>query len=155
MQMKSLDREHAVFFSTYKRIPLEIDRGEGVYVITRDGKRYLDMFGGLAVNDLGYAHPAVVNAIVDQARKYIHLSNYYLQEPQIRLAEELVKYSGCRKVFFSNSGTESIEGAIKLARKWGSGQKKIEILSVSNAFHGRTMGALSLMDQAKYREGYG
>ncbi|OLD62737.1 MAG: hypothetical protein AUI33_13350, partial [Ignavibacteria bacterium 13_1_40CM_2_61_4] len=84
----------------------------------------------------------------------IHLSNYYLQEPQIQLAELLVKYSGFSKVFFTNSGTEAIEGAIKIARKWGSSRGKSEIISFTNAFHGRTMGALSMMDRPKYREGY-
>lgn len=152
--MKSLDREAQYFFHTYKRIPLEIDRGEGVYLFTSDGKRYLDMFAGLAVNALGYAHPRIIEAIGRQSRKYIHLSNYYLQEPQIRLAELLVKYSGYPKVFFGNSGTEAIEGAVKIARRWGSKKGKSEIISFTNAFHGRTMGALSMMDRPKYREGY-
>src|ERR1051326_9199657 len=153
--MTTLEREAKFFFHTYKRLPLEIDRGDGVYLITRDGTRYLDMFGGLAVNALGYGHPKVQQAIQEQAGKYIHLSNYYLQEPQIMLAELIVKYSGYPKVFFSNSGTESIEGAIKLARKWGAKRGKTGIVSFSNAFHGRTMGALSMMDRDKYRDGYG
>ncbi|MEW5806051.1 MAG: aspartate aminotransferase family protein [Acidobacteriota bacterium] len=152
--MNALERESKYFFHTYKRIPLEIERGKGVYLYTKDGKRYLDMFAGLAVNALGYGHPKVLKAIEEQSRKYIHLSNYYLQEPQIQLAELLVKYSGYPKVFFSNSGTEAIEGAIKIARKWGSKRGKTEILSFSNAFHGRTMGALSIMDRPKYRDGY-
>jgi predicted acetylornithine/succinylornithine family transaminase len=152
--MNSLEREAAYFFHTYKRIPLEIARGEGVYLFTRDGKRYLDMFGGLAVNALGYGHPGILEAIARQSRMYIHLSNYYLQEPQLRLAELLVKHSGYPRVFFGNSGTEVIEGAIKIARKWGSKRGKTEIISFTNAFHGRTMGALSMMDRPKYREGY-
>jgi acetylornithine aminotransferase len=153
--MKALDREAAFFFHTYKRIPLEIDRGEGVYLFTKDGTRYLDMFSGLAVNALGYAHPGVVAAITEQAKRYTHLSNYYLQEPQLLLAEQLVKHSGFERVFFSNSGTESIEGAIKIARKWGSARGKTDIVSFSNGFHGRTMGALSIMDKPLYKEGYG
>ncbi len=152
--MKALEREASYFFHTYKRIPLEIDWGEGMYLFSKDGRRYLDMFSGLAVNALGYGHPGLLNAIEEQSRKYIHLSNYYLQEPQLQLAELLVKYSGFPKVFFCNSGTEAIEGAIKLARKWGTKNKKKEIISFSNAFHGRTMGALSMMDRPKYREGY-
>lgn len=152
--MNILEREAAYFFHTYKRIPLEIERGDGVYLFAKDGTRYLDMFSGLAVNALGYNHPKVVQAIQEQARKYIHLSNYYLQEPQLKLAEMLLKYSGYNKVFFCNSGTEAIEGAIKLARKWGSKKGKKEIISFTNAFHGRTMGALSMMDRTKYREGY-
>jgi acetylornithine/N-succinyldiaminopimelate aminotransferase len=152
--MNTLDREAAYFFHTYKRLPLEIERGEGVYLFAKDGTRYLDMFSGLAVNALGYNHPKIVQAIQEQSRKYIHLSNYYLQEPQLKLAEILVKYSGYKKVFFCNSGTEAVEGAIKIARKWGMRNNKKEIVSFTNAFHGRTMGALSMMDRQKYREGY-
>ncbi len=152
--MESLEREAAYFFHTYKRIPLEIERGEGVYLFAKDGRRYLDMFAGLAVNALGYSHPGITAAIAEQSRRYIHLSNYYLQDPQIQLAGMLVKHSGYCKVFFGNSGTEAIEGAIKIARKWGSGNGKAEIVSFTNAFHGRTMGALSMMDRKKYREGY-
>lgn len=152
--MDAVEREAANFFHTYKRIPLEIDRGEGVYLYAKDGKRYLDMFGGLAVNALGYCHPAILQAIYEQSRKYIHLSNYYLQDPQLRLAELLVKYSGYERVFFSNSGTEAIEGAMKIARKWGSINRKTDFISFSNAFHGRTLGALSMMDRPNYRDGY-
>ena len=148
------DRETTSFFHTYKRLPLEIDHGEGVYIFTKDGAKYLDMFAGLAVNALGYGHPKVLNAIRQQSEKYIHLSNYFLQEPQIQLAELILKYSGFSRVFFSNSGTEAIEGALKLTRKWGKTKNKTEIISFSNAFHGRTMGALSMMDREKYRTGY-
>lgn len=149
------DREEQALFHTYKRLPLEVVRGEGAYLFTADGKRYLDMFSGLAVNALGYAHPAVVRAIAEQAGRYTHLSNYYLQEPQIRLAEVLTRSSGYDRVFFSNSGTEAIEGMIKLARKWGNAHGKLDIVAMSNSFHGRTFGALSLMDRPKYREGFG
>jgi predicted acetylornithine/succinylornithine family transaminase len=124
-------------------------------VIAKDGTRYLDMFSGLAVNALGYAHPAVVKAIADQAARFTHLSNYFLQETQIRLAELLTAQSGYPRIFFSNSGTEAVEGAIKLARRWGLQRGKKEILAMSNSFHGRTLGALSLMDRPKYREGFG
>src|SRR5437867_8802359 len=152
--MTTIEREANVFFHTYKRIPLEIDRGEGVYLYGRDGRQYLDLFGGLAVNALGYAHPKVLRAIQQQCARYIHLSNYFLQESQIRLAELLVEHAGYGKVFLTNSGTEAIEGALKLARKWGASKGKDQFVSFSNAFHGRTMGALSLMDRAKYRDGY-
>jgi acetylornithine/N-succinyldiaminopimelate aminotransferase len=152
--MNLLERETENFFHTYKRLPLEIDRGENVYLYSSDGTRYLDMFAGLAVNALGYAHPNVLKAIREQSERYIHLSNYFLQEPQIRLAELLTKHSGYSRVFFSNSGTEAIEGAIKITRKWGKSRDKTEIVSFSNAFHGRTMGALSLMDREKYRTGF-
>jgi len=153
--MSLSDREAAVLFHTYKRLPLEIERGEGAYLIARDGTRYLDMFAGLAVNALGYAHPAVVKAICDQSARYTHLSNYFLQEPQVRLAELLTQHSGYERIFLANSGTEAIEGTIKLVRKWGSTRAKAEIVSMSNSFHGRTMGALSLMDRPRYREGFG
>jgi len=146
--------EEKLFFRTYKRLALEIERGEGAYLYGRDGKRYLDFFGGLAVNALGYNHPRINNAIVEQVRKYIHLSNYYVQEPQVKLAEKLLAATGFERLFFSNSGTEAIEGAIKLARKWGTKNGKTQLLGLSNAFHGRTMGALSLTEREKYREGY-
>jgi acetylornithine/N-succinyldiaminopimelate aminotransferase len=155
LPMSLNDREAATFFHTYKRLPLEIERGEGVTLIAKDGKRYLDMFSGLAVNALGYAHPAVTKAIAEQAGRFTHLSNYFLQETQIRLAELLTSQSGYPKVFFCNSGTEAIEGAIKLARRWGLQRGKKEILAMSNAFHGRTLGALSVMDRPKYRDGFG
>ncbi len=152
--MNPFERESSLFFHTYKRLPLEIDRGEGVYLYTKDGKRYLDMFAGLAVNALGYGNPRVLSAIQAQASRYLHLSNYFLQDPQLELADRLIRLSGYRKLFFSNSGTESVEGAIKLSRKWGSANGRREIISFSNAFHGRTMGALSIMDKQKYRDGY-
>ena len=149
------DRESAAFFHTYKRLPLLPVRGEGMELITADGARYLDMFAGIAVNALGHAHPRVVRAITDQACAYIHLSNYFAQEPQIRLAELLLRHSGMARVFFANSGTEAMEGAMKLARRWGSTRNKHAIIGFSNAFHGRTFGPLSIMDRPNYRDGFG
>lgn len=152
--MNFKEKEFRLFFHTYKRLPLEIDRGEGCYLYTTDGKKYLDMFSGLAVNALGYAHPAVIKAVDEQVRKYTHLSNFFIQGPQLQLAERLLRLSGFDKIFFSNSGTEAIEGTIKLVRKWGKGSGKKMIFGMSNGFSGRTMGALSLMDKEKYRDGY-
>jgi acetylornithine/N-succinyldiaminopimelate aminotransferase len=149
------ERDNELFFHTYKRLPLEIVRGEGAYLFTADGTRYLDMFGGIAVNALGYGHPRVVQAITAQAARYIHISNYFVQEPQVRLATLLTQLSGFPRVFFCNSGTEAVEGAFKIARKWGSTRGKKDIVAFSNAFHGRSMGALSLMDRPSYREGFG
>jgi acetylornithine/N-succinyldiaminopimelate aminotransferase len=149
------ERDTELFFHTYKRLPLEIVRGEGSYLFTANGRRYLDMFGGIAVNALGHAHPRVLQAITDQAAKYIHVSNYFVQEPQVRLATLLTSLSGFPRVFFCNSGTEAIEGALKIARKWGSTRDKKEIVAFSNAFHGRSFGALSLMDRPSYRDGFG
>lgn len=153
--MNISEREKEFIFRTYNRLPLEIIRGEGVYLLSKDGNRYLDMFGGLGVNALGYGHRRILNAIKEQSEKYIHLSNYFTQETQIGLAELLVKYSGYSKVFFTNSGTESVEGAIKIVRKWGFNKSKKNIISFTNSFHGRTMGSLSLMDRANYKEGFG
>ncbi len=147
-------KEEKFFFRTYKRLPLDIERGEGCYLFARDGKRYLDFFGGLAVNALGYNHPRINKAIQDQLQKYIHLSNFYVQEPQVRVAEQLIAITGFNRIFFSNSGTEAIEGALKLARKWGKKNGKTHLIGLSNSFHGRTMGALSLTERQKYREGY-
>src|SRR3989338_8422876 len=148
------EKENELFFHTYKRLPLDIVRGEGVYLFDRSGKRYLDFFGGLAVNALGYGHPAVLRAIEEQSRKYIHLSNFFVQEPQVELVERLLSATGFRRAFLCNSGTEALEGAVKLVRKWGGGTGKTRIFGMSNAFHGRTFAALSLMDKAKYRDGF-
>jgi len=148
------DKEDQFFFHTYKRLTLDIERGEGCYLYDRAGKKYLDFFGGLAVNSLGYNHPRINDAITHQLTKYIHLSNFFVQEPQVRLAEQLIEVSGYKRLFFTNSGTEAVEGAIKLARKWGKAQGKKDLFGLSHSFHGRTMGALSLTERAKYREGY-
>lgn len=148
------EKEDKLFFHTYKRLPLDIERGERCYLIARDGKRYLDFFGGLAVNALGYNYPSVNEAIRKQIDKYIHLSNFFVQEPQVQLAEKLLSATGFKKIFFTNSGTEAIEGALKLARKWGKKHNKLDLYGLSNSFHGRTMGALSLTERPKYREGY-
>jgi acetylornithine/N-succinyldiaminopimelate aminotransferase len=153
-QLNLFQKEDKYFFHTYKRLGLDIERGEGVYLYAKDGKRYLDFFGGLAVNALGYNHPAVNKAIVDQVNKYIHLSNYYVQEPQVKLAEKVIRASGFKRIFFGNSGTEAVEGAIKVARKWGKTNGKTHLIGLTNSFHGRTMGALSLTERQKYREGY-
>jgi acetylornithine aminotransferase len=152
--MNSFERESQFFFKTYKRLPLEIDRGEGCYLISKDGQRYLDLFGGRAVNALGYSNPKVIAAIHSQLDRYIHLSNYFVQDPQLQLAECLVKHSKYNRVFFCNSGTEANEGAIKICRKWSKGVRKRKIFGMTNGFNGRTMGALSLMDRSNYREGY-
>ncbi len=120
----SLNGKEKYFFHTYHRLPLEIEKGNGVYLYTKDGKRYLDFFGGPAVNALGYNHPRVNAAIEKQVRRYIHLSNYYAADSVVELAERLVTVTKYQKVFFSNSGTEAIEGAIKIARKWGKPQDK-------------------------------
>ncbi|CUT02367.1 acetylornithine aminotransferase apoenzyme [Candidatus Kryptobacter tengchongensis] len=152
--MSVFELEKGLFFQTYRRLGVHIKRGEGVYLIDSEGRKYLDMIAGIGVNALGYGNEKVKKAMVDQIEKYIHLSNLFVQEPQIELANLLVQLSGYKKVFFTNSGAEAIETAIKLTRKWGRKFGKVEIIAFSNSFHGRTMGALSLMDKVKYRDGY-
>ncbi len=150
-----LQKESKLFFNTYHRLPIEIDYGEGVYLYTKESKRLVDYFGGLAVNALGYTHPAVIGAIEKQIRRYIHVSNYFVQDTQLELAERILNAAPqMKKIFFSNSGTEAVEGAIKLARKWGKEHNKTELFCLTNSFHGRTMGALSLTERPKYRDGY-
>jgi len=144
------EREEEILLQTYKRIPIEISHGEGVYLFSEDGKKYLDFFSGLAVNALGYGNKKIIQAIEEQIKKFIHLSNYYINSPQIELAERLVKYSGLSKVFFTNSGTEAVEASLKLIRKYFGPEKNI--ITFSNAFHGRTYGSLSLSGKEKYKK---
>jgi acetylornithine/N-succinyldiaminopimelate aminotransferase len=148
------DKESKYFFHTFHRLPLEVDRGEGVYLYTKDGKRYIDFFGGLAVNPLGYNHLRINAAIEEQIHRYIHLSNYFVQDKTVELAERINSASGYKRIFFSNSGTEAVEGAIKIVRKWGQGSGRTTLLNLTNSFHGRTMGALSLTERPNYRDGY-
>lgn len=150
-----MEREHAVVFQTYRRIPVAIERAEGARIYDLDGKSYLDMLGGIAVNALGHSHPKIIAAIEQQIRKYMHVSNVFYQEPQVRLAEQLVAASGYPRVFFSNSGAEATEGAIKLARRFGSAHGRYDIVGFTGGFHGRTYGALSIMDKPLYKEGMG
>lgn len=149
------ERDQAAFLHTYKRFPIEIVRGEGMYLFDKDGNAYLDFLGGVAVNALGYGHEGVITAIRQQVEEYIHISNYFLQEPQIELAERLRSMTGYSGVFFCNSGAEACEGALKLARKWGNANGRSQIVTMQESFHGRTMGALSMMTNADYREGFG
>lgn len=149
------EREAQSLLSTYRRLPLEIVRGEGVHLYDARGNAYLDFLGGVAVNALGYGHAGLQKAIAEQVSRYIHISNYFVQQQQIELAEMLREITGYRRVFFCNSGTEATEGALKLARKWGNANGRSRIVSMQNSFHGRTMGALSLMTNADYREGFG
>jgi len=128
----------------------ELVRGEGCYVWDVDGKRYLDFLAGIAVNSLGHAHPVFVEAISSQAATLAHVSNYFATPPQLQLAERLLRVSGGDRVYFCNSGAEAIEAAIKLARRTG----RPRILSLKDAFHGRTMGALSLTAKPALREAF-
>ncbi len=150
-------REQKYLLNTYARYPVAMARGKGVYLWDVDGKRYLDFLSGLGVNALGHAHPRIVKAIREQAGKVIHLSNLYYNEYQGVLAEKLCQKSGLDRAFFANSGTEAIEGALKLARAAGhatGGPNKSVLITLDNSFHGRTMGALALTAQPKYRKGF-
>jgi acetylornithine/N-succinyldiaminopimelate aminotransferase len=157
LDLKSLERQNII--NTYNRQPettLLLQRGEGVYVWDENNKRYLDFVCGLAVNNLGHCHPQIVSAICEQAQQLMHTSNLYYTEPQIRLAERLVKHSCADKVFFCNSGAEANEAAIKLARKYGK-QKKgeaFEIITASRSFHGRTLATVTATGQPKYHKGF-
>lgn len=142
---------------TYGRYPVALVRGEGCRVWDADGKEYLDFVAGLAVCNLGHCHPAVVAALREQAGKLLHVSNLYHIEPQIGLAERLTRHSFGDKVFFCNSGTEAVEAAIKLARKYSfrkHGEGRYEILSFQKSFHGRTMASLTATGQEKFHKGF-
>ena len=149
--------EQKYLLQTYARYPLVIARGKGVYIYDSDGKKYLDLVGGLGVNALGHAHPRIVKAVRDQTGKAIHVSNLYYNEYQGKLAERLCALSGLDRAFFSNSGTEAMEGALKLARAAGhkaAGDAKCKVVALAGSFHGRTFGALSMTGQDKYRTGF-
>lgn len=152
--MEWLTKENSLFLSVFKRLPLEIDRGEGCYLLDRSGKKYLDFLSGLGVNALGYAHPQIISAVQEQLHRNMHLSNYFIQDIQLELAEKILNLSGYDRIFFSNSGTESIEGILKLVKKWGNLQGKNQIICFRNAFHGRSLGALSITAQEKYQKDF-
>ncbi len=152
--MDIFTRGKKYLIDVYKRFPLDVDRGEGIYLFDKQGKKYLDFLAGIAVNALGYQHPAVNEAILKQLHRNLHLSNYFLQDIQIALAEQLVTISGLSKVFFTNSGTEAIEGLLKLVKKWGNRNRKNEIIAFSGSFHGRSLGALSITMQEKYQKSF-
>ena len=149
-----LEREYVL--QNYARYPLALERGKGCYVYDYNGKRYLDFISGIGVNALGHAHPRITKAIRDQAGKLIHTSNLYYHEFQARLAKRLADASGLRRSFFCNSGTEATEGALKMMRSHGNHirPEKTEIVSLENSFHGRSMGALSVTGQHKYRKDF-
>lgn len=146
-----LDRYEHSMIGVFGRPKTVLTRGEGCYVWDADGKRYLDLLAGIAVNALGHGHPAVVDAVCTQAASMIHVSNFFATPPQIELAERLLAVVGAPKgsaVFFANSGSEAVEAAIKLSRRTG----RTGLVAATAAFHGRTMGALALTHKLAYRE---
>jgi len=149
--------ERKYLLPTYNRYPVVLTRGKGVFLYDIEGRRYLDFVAGLGVNALGHAHPRIVKAIREQAAKLVHVSNLYYHEYQGPLAEKLCSLSGLNRAFFSNSGTEAIEGSIKLARLAGhraGGATKCRLVALEGSYHGRTFGALSLTGQDKHRKGF-
>ncbi len=153
-QTIALEKEYVL--QNYGRYPLVLRKGKGCYVFDTDGKRYLDLISGIGVNALGHAHPRIVKVIRDQAGVLIHTSNLYYNEFQGRLAKKLAEVSGLHRTFFCNSGTEAMECALKMIKAHGSkiNPDKYEIVSIENSFHGRTIGAISVTGQPKYRKDF-
>ncbi|WP_232698427.1 aspartate aminotransferase family protein [Brevibacillus daliensis] len=143
-------KDETYLMSTYKRLPVAIDKAEGNYLYDTNGKSYLDLFTGLAVSVVGHSHPKILAALREQGEKFLHISNIFLNKPAIQLAEKLIEQSIPGKVFFGNSGAEATEAAIKLIHKWSKqqGKESLGITVLSNSFHGRTLGAVKLTRQA-------
>ena len=151
---KAQQLEKKYHFQVYNRLPVTLSHGKGALVWDTEGNEYLDAFGGLAVNNLGHAHPKIVAAIKEQADKMLHASNFFYNEPQSLLAEKLAKLSGLERVFFCNSGVESMEACVKLARKWGKKHGKTgNVITLSEGFHGRSVTTIA-MGMQSYREGF-
>src|SRR3984885_14582062 len=151
-----IDLEKQYLFQNYARYPLVLARGKGCYLYDTSGKRYLDLIAGIGVNALGHAHPRLMKVIREQAARMIHSSNLYYHEYQGPLAERIAKASGLDRVFFCNSGTEAIEGALKIIRAHGRkiNPDKFETVALLDSFHGRTFGALSITGQENYRRDF-
>ncbi len=148
-------RYRANVVPSYGRFDLAFSRGSGSYLWDVTGKRYVDLGAGIAVCALGHAHPAISQALVEQAQRLVHVSNLYYTEPQGRLAEGLVRLIGPGKCFFCNSGAEANEGLFKLARRFGHDQGRFEVLTALNSFHGRTLATIAATGQEKVKKGFG
>jgi acetylornithine/N-succinyldiaminopimelate aminotransferase len=155
MSAAIIEREQQSMFQVYRRMPIAVEYAQGCRIHSTDGHSYLDFLSGIAVNALGYGHPRLIDAITRQAQAFMHLSNVFYQEPQVELAELIIKQTGYARVFFSNSGAEAMEGALKLARRWGNPHDKTEIIAFKGGFHGRTYGTLSIMNKPLYKDGMG
>lgn len=156
-RLSLINKAEQVLMHTYSRYQIVLDHGDGVYLYDTDGRKYLDFGAGIAVFALGYNNKEYNDALKNQIDKLIHTSNYFYNEPAVFAAEKLAKASGMDRVFFTNSGTEAIEGAVKLARKYyfmKHGRADSEIISMNHSFHGRSMGALSVTGNPKYREAF-
>lgn len=156
MEMKEyIEQAESALLHTYNRYQIVLDKGEGVYLYDMNGKKYLDFVAGIAVFALGYHYPGYDEAVKAQVDKLLHTSNYYYNIPAIEAAKKVKKASGMDRVFFTNSGAEALEGAIKAARKYAwlkDGAHDHEIIAMNHSFHGRTMGALAITGNPKYRE---
>ncbi|MCX7879173.1 MAG: acetylornithine transaminase [Ignavibacteria bacterium] len=148
-----IDVEKNCFVQVYKRFPFVVSRAEGARIYDTNGNSYLDFLSGLAVNILGHSHPIVIAAIEKQAKRYLHLSNFFYQDIQILYAEKILKIARYDKIFFVNTGAEGIENALKAVRLWGNKRKKKNVIAFGNSFHGRTYGCLSLMNKPLYKNG--
>jgi acetylornithine/N-succinyldiaminopimelate aminotransferase len=148
------ERARTVLMGTYRRQPVALREGRGCTVVDVDGREYLDMVAGIAVNVLGHAHPAVLRAVEEQSRRAIHVSNLYFSEPQLDACERLVSTAFPSRVFLCNSGAEAVEGAIKVARKWGKRYRDgaSTVVCARGGFHGRTLGALAATANRRYRD---
>ncbi|MBQ9135719.1 MAG: aspartate aminotransferase family protein [Lachnospiraceae bacterium] len=152
-----IEEAEQALLHTYNRYQIVLDKGEGVYLYDLEGKKYLDFVSGIAVFALGYGNEEYNNALKNQIDKLIHTSNYYYNVPAVEAAKKLKKVSGMDRVFFTNSGAEAVEGAIKAARKYAflkDGKADHEIIAMNHSFHGRTMGALSVTGNPHYREAF-
>jgi acetylornithine/N-succinyldiaminopimelate aminotransferase len=148
------DLDQTYYLPTFKRYPIALEKGMGSRVWDVEGNEYIDVLAGIAVNNIGHCHPKHVKAIQEQASKLLHISNFYVSPPQVHLAEKLVRISGLNRVFFTNSGAESVEGAIKIARKYAhSLNRGGTIVSVKGSFHGRTMATIAT-GKAKMQKGF-
>ena len=154
MSQKIMKRFKQFVAPTYGRFPITLDRGEGAYVWDTDGKRYLDLGGGIAVNCLGHANAEIAQALAEQSAKLMHCTNFYHFEGQAQLAEGLAKRLGQGRVFFGNSGAEASEVMLKLARRLGQAEGRFEIITAENSFHGRTMAGISASGQKKLKDGF-
>ena len=152
---QAISEAEQVLYKAYNRYQVVFERGDGIRLYDTDGTEYLDFFAGIAVNALGYHYPGYDEAVKAQVDKFLHISNYFYNPPAISAGEKLLKVSRMEKVFFTNSGTEAVEGALKIARRYAYNKNKdsraYEIIAMDHSFHGRSMGALSVTGKEAYR----
>lgn len=156
--MEYIEKAEKYLAHVYNRFNVVIDKAEGVYIYDVNGKKYLDFTAGIGVNSLGYGNKEYTETLKNQIDKIMHTSNLFYNTPSIEAAEKLVKVTGLKKVFFTNSGTEAVEGALKMAKRYAynrDGHANHEIIAMKNSFHGRTMGALALTGNINYQKPFG